>query len=804
MQVADLFIRFVGDDKQVRKSLEELDAPAEKAGKKAGGAFASSVKKGAAAAGAVGGVVFTTAMQGAVAFEDQLATINTVARATPEELAGIGKSILDLSKETGKNTDDLTAGFYDLVSAGVPAGEAIGVLRDSAKFATGALGTTAEGVDLVTSAMNAYGLGAESSSRITDIFAKAVADGKVTAAELGASVANIAPIAASAGISLEEVSAGYALLTAKGVPAAQASTQMRAAISALLTPNEQLNKLQNKTGKNFANIAKNKGLSVALEEMRKGFAKNGDALAQLAGVSSKDYPKALERLQKKLGLTNSQVEKFTKIAGKDGAVAATNAMVAEIGEGDSGFAKALGSVEAYGFALATTGDNADDMQAQIKETGEATGLAAEQYDIASDTAKAAGNRWAASINAAFIDLGTPLLDSFGPAIQMLDQLGPVTGGVLTKVLGGAIGAAGGAVLGTVATVGQKIMSTMFAKSSGEAAGSGLAKLLTPVFTGLSALMAPVLTTVGSALGGIMAVAIPIGMALLPVLLVGAIIAAIVFLANNPELVQQILDFANGIVTFIIEGVSTLVDMLPGVFLAAFDAIMAAIPVVLGAIVNLVLQLPGMLMQLLPGLVGLWAKIWGAIFQLVAAIVGRVVGFILSIPSKAAPLIAQLGQVAARALAAFVRFVVTGVGKVVQLVLGIPGKLGELVGAFGRIASDAVQAFMRFIGELPGKVMDALAGIGDFVGGLIPHFAVGALNIPHDMLAVVHKGEMIIPANEAEAVRQGRSHVAAQPGGPVKPGGAGVTVNVYNPTPEPASTSTKRELQKVALFGGANA
>lgn len=771
MQVADLFIRFVGDDKQVRKSLENLDAPAETAGTKAGKAFAGTMKKGLTAGGAVAGVAFTSAMQGAVAFEDQLATINTVARATPAELAKMGDDIKALSRETGKSTDDLTAGFYDLVSAGVPAGDAVGVLRDSAKFATGALGTTAEAVDVVTSAMNAYGLDVGSSAHITDVFAKAVADGKVTAAELGSSIANIAPIAASAGVSLEEVSAGYALLTAKGVPAAQASTQMRAAISALLTPNEQLNKLQAKTNKNFADIASEKGLAVALEEIRQGFAKSGDALAQLAGTSSKDFPKALDGLQKKLGLTNSQVEKFSAIAGKDGAGAAMDALVKEVGEGDSGFAKSLGSVEAYSFALATTGENADAMAAQIAETGEATGLAAEQYDIASDTAKHAGAKFAAAINTAFIDIGTPLLDSLGPAIATLDQLGPVAGGMLTKGLGAVIGGLGGLML------------------------SGI--------TGLLPILAPALAGLGSAMGGLLAAAIPIGMALLPVLLVAALVAAVIFLANNPELVNQILEFAQGVVTFIIDGISTLLDLLPGVFMQAFDAVMAMIPVILEGIVGLIMKLPGMLLDLIVGLVGLWVRIQVAIWTIIGQLVSRVVGFLLSIPGKIASLLPKVMALVGRLASQFVAKVQSFVGQVVRFILSIPGKLGGLVGEFGKIASRAVEAFLGFIREIPGKVAGILAGVGDFVGSIIPHFATGAVNIPRDMIAMVHKGEMIIPAAEAEAVRQGRRNLAAEPANKAPAGGgAGLTVNVYNPLPEPASTSTKRELQKVMVFGGA--
>jgi hypothetical protein len=45
-------------------------------------------------------------------------------------------------------------------------------------------------------------------------------------------------------------------------------------------------------------------------------------------------------------------------------------------------------------------------------------------------------------------------------------------------------------------------------------------------------------------------------------------------------------------------------------------------------------------------------------------------------------------------------------------------------------------------------------IGGFFGNMIPSFDVGSYNIPQDTMAMVHKGEMIIPANQAEQIRQG--------------------------------------------------
>lgn len=390
MNIGDLILTILADGSKLEADVtRQADSAAAKAGTKAGGTLgarmSSAASKGLTALGAAGGAVFAGAVEAGAKFEDQLRTINTVAGLSDDELSKVGDSIQEVSRETGKTTDDLTAGFYDLVSAGVPASEAIGVLRDSAKFATGALGTTGEAVDLVTSAMNAYGLEAKDSTRITDIFAKAVADGKVTAAELGASIANIAPIASSAGISLEEVAAGYAILTAKGVPAAQAATQMRAAISALLTPNAQLNEIQKQTGINFAELARTKGLAVALEELRKATGGNADA-----------------------------------------------------------FAKALGSVEGYQYALAVTGENAGVMADEIVAASNSAGLATAQYDEKSKSSVEQAKRMSATLNTLAQDFGG-VFSAAGPFLLTLNQMAPALRGLVSpaKLVGALLGGLAG-------------------------------------------------------------------------------------------------------------------------------------------------------------------------------------------------------------------------------------------------------------------------------------------------------------------------------------------------------------------------
>lgn len=247
-----------------------------------GTAIGNLEKLGLIAGGAfVGGV--TMAVRAAGDFEAQLNIINTIARATPENLAKIGDSIRALAKETGTPLEDLTQAYYDLLSAGISAADATTVLRQANTLAIGGLATTAQTVDLLTTAINAYGGDASRAAEYTDYFAKAIEAGKVTAADISSSFANVGAIAAQSGIQVREIAAAYGYLTAQGVPAAEVTTQMSRAILELLSPTKAVVNLQDKFGRTYADIARQKGLGVALAQLRADAEATGKPLVDLFG-----------------------------------------------------------------------------------------------------------------------------------------------------------------------------------------------------------------------------------------------------------------------------------------------------------------------------------------------------------------------------------------------------------------------------------------------------------------------------------------------------------------------------------------
>lgn len=214
----------------------------------------------------VGGIVASVKV--AADFEEQLRTINTIALATPDQLDAIGSGIRRLAVEHGGDLNDLTKAYYDLLSAGIDVADAQGVLNQATLLSIGTLGTTSQAVDVLTTALNAYGLEGKDAARISEELAVAVRDGKVTLDQIAPTYANVAAIAAQAGIGTDEIAAAFARLTAQGTDAASVTTQMSRAIVELLSPTSQLLDLQERTGIVFSEVADERGLVQALELMR--------------------------------------------------------------------------------------------------------------------------------------------------------------------------------------------------------------------------------------------------------------------------------------------------------------------------------------------------------------------------------------------------------------------------------------------------------------------------------------------------------------------------------------------------------
>lgn len=182
------------------------------------------------------GIAFAKAASGAYEFEKQfessmkeVATISDLVRDSMEDTKN---KIISLTTDeripVGAN--DMAKALYQIVSAGHDGADGMHILEVSAKSAVGGLTETATAADAITTILNAYKKDTSEAERVSDMLFTTAKLGKTTFGEMGKSISQVVPIAASFGIEMDQVLAAVATLTKSGVPTTQAMTQIRAAI----------------------------------------------------------------------------------------------------------------------------------------------------------------------------------------------------------------------------------------------------------------------------------------------------------------------------------------------------------------------------------------------------------------------------------------------------------------------------------------------------------------------------------------------------------------------------------------------
>jgi len=181
-------------------------------------------------------------------FEGAMREVNTMIGLTEVEFQSLSDEVMKVSSAVGKSAGELSGALYQIVSAGVDAADAIMVLEVASKAAVAGVTDVETAADGLTTVLNAFKIPAQDAGKVADIMFTVVKRGKTNFEELSASIFNVAPIAANAGVKFEEVAAAIATVTKQGVPTTVATTQLRAAIQAIIKPTAEMSKAVERLG----------------------------------------------------------------------------------------------------------------------------------------------------------------------------------------------------------------------------------------------------------------------------------------------------------------------------------------------------------------------------------------------------------------------------------------------------------------------------------------------------------------------------------------------------------------------------
>ena len=198
------------------------------------------------------GVVMATgigyAVNEAAKFEKSMSNVSTTIDSTPELMKSMSDSVLNMAKKLPVPISQLTEALYDVVSAGIDAKDSMFVLEQSARLGIAGLGTSTEGVDIITSSLNAFNIKASESAKVANMVFKAVKYGKTTVSGIAESFGSSAALVKNSNVSLEEYLATTAVLTTTGMTASRAQTQVSSAVTALIKPSKTMSLIFSKLG----------------------------------------------------------------------------------------------------------------------------------------------------------------------------------------------------------------------------------------------------------------------------------------------------------------------------------------------------------------------------------------------------------------------------------------------------------------------------------------------------------------------------------------------------------------------------
>ena len=218
------------------------------------------------------------------------------------------KKLLTVSSSLGGlvGQTELTAAAYDVASAGfTDAGEAAEILEASAKGAVGGLSDLNTVADAATSVLNAYGLSSDKAGKLVDGFIQTQNDGKIVVAQYAAQIGRVAPIAAAAGVGIEELNAAISSVTATGVPVESTFAGLRQAVASVIKPTEEAKKTSKALGIEFTSAAiKAKGFGGFLQDVVDKTGGSEVALTKLFG--------SVEAVATILPLANDNLDSFNQ------------------------------------------------------------------------------------------------------------------------------------------------------------------------------------------------------------------------------------------------------------------------------------------------------------------------------------------------------------------------------------------------------------------------------------------------------------------------------------------------------------
>lgn len=321
--LGNLTVNLIGDVSGINKSLNDTKATMQQVG----GSFRS------VGAGLTGGITTPIIAAGAATFgfanefNSGMANVASLGQEARDSIAGWGPEVETLAIDMAKNTGEMTAGLYDVVSAFGANSETMLNMAEQSKIAVAGNGKLASAVAFTSAVTKGWGdTSIDAIKKAGDLGLQTVALGQTTFPELAASIGRVTGSSKLLNVSQEELFATMATATGVTGGAAEVSTQLAAVYAALQNPSKELQGVFSDLGVSTGAAAiEQLGLAGTLDMIRSAATDTETPLAKylgsaeamnlanaLGGPLAGEYARKLEEMGSAAGATDAAFKAQTE------------------------------------------------------------------------------------------------------------------------------------------------------------------------------------------------------------------------------------------------------------------------------------------------------------------------------------------------------------------------------------------------------------------------------------------------------------------------------------------------------------
>lgn len=264
--------------------------------------------------------VGTAAIMAGNDFEAQMSRVKAISGATASEFEDLEQQAIDLGAATSFSATESAEAMENLASAGFSVSEITAAMPGMLNLAASSGEDLATSAEIASSTLRAFGLEAGEAGHVADVLAKNAADTNAAIMDTGYAMKYVAPVAHSAGWSLEEVTAAIGKMADEGIRGETAGTTLRSALVRMMKPTDQVADAMEDLGITFYDAeGKMKPLSTIIDELQTATAdltdeQRDNRIATIFGTE------ALSGMKILLGSSKEELDKLTEgLINSDGA-----------------------------------------------------------------------------------------------------------------------------------------------------------------------------------------------------------------------------------------------------------------------------------------------------------------------------------------------------------------------------------------------------------------------------------------------------------------------------------------------------